>query len=90
VLLRTALVVATGHHERWDGEGYPGGLRAEAIPLNARIAAVADAFCAMTDERPWRPAMSPGHALATIEAARNTAYDPRVIAALREAACKRE
>jgi response regulator RpfG family c-di-GMP phosphodiesterase len=84
-LLRTALVVATGHHERWDGEGYPGGLRGEAIPLNARIVAVADAFCAMTGERPWRPAMSPGHALGTIEAARNTAYDPRVVAALREA-----
>lgn len=83
-LLRTALIVAVAHHERWDGEGYPGGLRAEAIPLNARIVAVADAFCAMTDERPWRPKMSPGHALAQIEGMRNTAYDPRVVAALRE------
>jgi putative two-component system response regulator len=83
-LLRTALVVASAHHERWDGEGYPGGLRAEAIPLNARIVAVADAFCAMTADRPWRPKMSPGHALAQIEGMRNTAYDPRVVAALRE------
>jgi putative two-component system response regulator len=83
-LLRMALVVASAHHERWDGEGYPGGLRAEAIPLNARIVAVADAFCAMTAERPWRAKMSPGHALAQIEGMRNTAYDPRVVAALRE------
>jgi putative two-component system response regulator len=83
-LLRTALIVATTHHERWDGAGYPGGLRGEAIPLNGRIVAVADAFCAMTNVRPWRAAMSPGHALATIEGARNTAYDPRVVTALRE------
>ena len=83
-LLRTALIVATTHHERWDGNGYPGGLRGEAIPLNGRIVAVADAFVAMTSVRPWRAAMSPGHALATIEGARNTAYDPRVVTALRE------
>ncbi len=83
-LLRIALAVATTHHERWDGAGYPGGLRGEAIPLNGRIAAVADAFCAMTSARPWRAAMSPGHALAAIESARNTAYDPRVVTALRE------
>lgn len=83
-LLRTALIVATTHHERWDGAGYPGGLRGEAIPLNGRIVAVADAFVAMTSLRAWRAAMSPGHALATIESARNTAYDPRVVTALRE------
>jgi putative two-component system response regulator len=83
-LLRTALVVATTHHERWDGAGYPGGLRGEAIPLSGRIVAVADAFVAMTSPRAWRAAMSPGHALAAIEGARNTAYDPRVVTALRE------
>jgi putative two-component system response regulator len=84
-VLRLALILAGGHHERWDGAGYPGGLRADAIPLLARIVAVADSYCALTAERPWRTAMSPGHALATIEGARGTAYDPRVVAALREA-----
>lgn len=84
-LLRTALVVATTHHERWDGAGYPGGLRGEAIPLSGRIVAVADAYSAMTDSRPWRAAMSPGHTLAAIESSRATAYDPRVVTALREA-----
>ncbi|HTW83502.1 MAG TPA: HD domain-containing phosphohydrolase [Candidatus Sulfotelmatobacter sp.] len=84
-LLRMALVLAGTHHERFDGAGYPGGLRAEAIPFVARIVAVADAYAAMTAPRPWRAAISPGHALAQIEGQRNTAYDPRVVAALREA-----
>ncbi|HEY6236368.1 MAG TPA: HD domain-containing phosphohydrolase, partial [Candidatus Elarobacter sp.] len=73
------------HHERWDGAGYPGGLRGEAIPFSGRIVAVADAYCAMTDARPWRAALSPGHALANIESSRATAYDPRVVEALRAA-----
>ncbi|HEY4442081.1 MAG TPA: HD domain-containing phosphohydrolase [Candidatus Elarobacter sp.] len=84
-LLRMAYTVASAHHERWDGAGYPAGLRGESIPLVARIVAVADAYSALTAARPWRAAMSPGHALATIESARGTAYDPRVVAALREA-----
>jgi putative two-component system response regulator len=84
-LLKMAMVLATTHHERYDGAGYPGGLRADAIPLVGRIVAVADAYCGMTAARPWRPATSPGHALAQIEGQRNTAYDPRVVAALREA-----
>lgn len=50
------------HHERWDGSGYPGGLRGEDIPLAARILALADAFDAMTSSRPYRPAMTPEQA----------------------------
>ncbi len=84
-LARTAQVVATTHHERYDGAGYPGGLRADAIPLVGRIVAVADAYCALTEGRPYRAAISPGHALAQIESQRNTAYDPRVVTALRDA-----
>ena len=84
-VLRLALVVATTHHERWDGGGYPGGLRGEAIPLNGRIVAVADTFCAVTADRAHRPALSPGHALNFMESQRNTAFDPRVVTALREA-----
>ncbi len=84
-LARTAQVVATTHHERYDGGGYPGGLRADAIPLVGRIVAVADAYSALTEGRPYRPALSPGHALGQIEAQRNTAYDPRIVGVLREA-----
>ena len=47
------------HHERWDGTGYPSGLRGEQIPLGARILSVADCFDAVTSERPYRPALSP-------------------------------
>lgn len=81
---RTAQVVATTHHERYDGAGYPGGLRADAIPLLGRIVAVADAYAALTEGRPYRAALSPGHALAQLEGQRGTAYDPRVIGALRD------
>jgi putative two-component system response regulator len=83
-LLRMAHNIAITHHERWDGAGYPAGLAADAIPLLGRIVAVADGFCALTAERPWRPAISPGHALAHIEGQRSTAYDPRVVTALRD------
>ncbi len=81
---RTAQVVATTHHERYDGAGYPGGLRADAIPLTGRIAAVADAYCALTEGRPYRAALSPGHTLTHLESQRGTAYDPRIVAALRD------
>src|SRR4051812_26971720 len=55
-LLETAAVIACSHHERWDGHGYPRGLAGEAIPLPARIAAVADTFDALITSRPYRPA----------------------------------
>jgi putative two-component system response regulator len=79
-----AQIVATTHHERYDGAGYPGGLRADAIPLVSRIVAVADAYAALTEGRPYRAALSPGHALAQLEGQRGTAYDPRVVGALRD------
>jgi two-component system response regulator RpfG len=51
-------VIALRHHERWDGSGYPGGLRGDAIPLAARIVALADVFDALLSERPYKPAWS--------------------------------
>ncbi len=57
-VLRMAQRIALSHHERWDGGGFPQGLRGEAIPLEARIVAVADAFDAMNADRPYRPALS--------------------------------
>jgi HD-GYP domain-containing protein (c-di-GMP phosphodiesterase class II) len=54
------LAIVRSHHERWDGEGYPDGLEAEQIPLGARIVAVADAFTAMVEPRPYRKPLG-GH-----------------------------
>ena len=55
--------VVRAHHERWDGTGYPDQLAGEDIPLGARILAVADAFVAMTSERPYRAALRPAEAM---------------------------
>jgi HD-GYP domain-containing protein (c-di-GMP phosphodiesterase class II) len=64
------------HHERWDGGGYPEGLLGEAIPVEARILAVADAFCAMTADRPYRAALSLDEACAELERCAATQFDP--------------
>jgi diguanylate cyclase (GGDEF)-like protein len=66
------------HHERWDGKGYVEGLAGEAIPLVARILAVADAFSAITTTRPYRKSMSAEEALARIEEAAGTQLDPEL------------
>ncbi len=66
------------HHERYDGVGYPDGLRGEQIPLGARILSVADAFDAMTSERPYRSAMSDVAACAEIERCKGTQFAPEV------------
>jgi diguanylate cyclase (GGDEF)-like protein len=68
-------------HERWDGTGYPDGLAGEAIPLGARIVAVADAFDAMTSGRPYRAAISHEQALAELHRCAGTQFDPTVVAA---------
>jgi putative nucleotidyltransferase with HDIG domain len=69
------------HHERFDGSGYPDGLVGDAIPLDARIIAVADAFDAMTSERPYRPSLSGADALAELRRASNTHFDPAIVEA---------
>lgn len=66
------------HHERWDGSGYPQGLRGEEIPLSARIFAVADAFDALTSDRPYRKALSIEQALEEIERCAGTYFDPQI------------
>jgi len=70
------------HHERWDGAGYPEGLAGEQIPLGARIIFVADAFEAITAERPYRPAQDPEAAMAELWENAGTQFDPDVVAAL--------
>jgi HD-GYP domain-containing protein (c-di-GMP phosphodiesterase class II) len=69
-------------HERWDGRGYPDGLSAEQIPLEARIVFVCDAYNAMTTDRPYRAAMSREAALAELSKNAGTQFDSRVVAAL--------
>ena len=64
------------HHERWDGDGYPFGLVGEETPLSARLMAVADAFSAMTMDRPYRKGMDPHKALAILEQGAGTQWDP--------------
>lgn len=73
--------IALSHHERWDGAGYPNGLRGEAIPLSARIVAVADVFDALTHERPYRAAWPLGRVMEEIRAQRGHHFDPAVVAA---------
>ncbi|MDI3280036.1 MAG: HD-GYP domain-containing protein [Bacillota bacterium] len=67
------------HHERYDGRGYPAGLKGEAIPLFARIITVADAYDAMTSARIYRPALSPEAALRELENCSGTQFDPRFV-----------
>ncbi len=72
------------HHERWDGEGYPFALCGLGIPLVARIMAVADAYSAMTTDRPYRKGMNPARALAILERGAGTQWDPACVLAFTE------
>jgi HD-GYP domain-containing protein (c-di-GMP phosphodiesterase class II) len=69
-------------HERWDGAGYPDGLRGERIPLAARIIAACDSYDAIVTDRPYRPARSSEEACAELQRVAGTQLDPRVVAAL--------
>lgn len=80
-LLTPALDVVGGHHERYDGSGYPHGLMGESIPLTARIFAVVDALDAMTHDRPYRPARPLEEALDVLRENAGKQFDPRVVEA---------
>ena len=80
--LKGAAEIVRCHHEHYDGSGYPGGLRAEEIPRGARVFAVADAFDAITSDRPYRDARSHEVAVEEIVANSGTQFDPQVVAAL--------
>jgi HD-GYP domain-containing protein (c-di-GMP phosphodiesterase class II) len=79
--LAGAVEIVASHHERWDGGGYPRGLRGADIPLPARIFSVADSFDAMTSDRPYRAAMPLERALEEIRAGGGSQFDPDVAAA---------
>ena len=71
--------IVRGHHENWDGSGYPDGLQGNAIPLGARILSVVDCYDALTSKRPYRPAMETHEALALVQDRRGTMYDPEIV-----------
>ena len=78
-LLQTAWMIALCHHEKWDGSGYPAGLKGEEIPLMARIAALADVFDALTTVRPYKRAWSVEEAVSFIESQAGSHFDPALI-----------
>ena len=77
--LKPVLPIILHHHEQWDGTGYPSGLKKEQIPLGARIIAVVDAFEAMVQGRPYRPAVSVHRAIELLQENRGTQFDPRIV-----------
>jgi HD-GYP domain-containing protein (c-di-GMP phosphodiesterase class II) len=82
--LAPALDIPYCHHEKWDGSGYPRGLKGEQIPFPARIFAVVDVWDALTSDRPYRPALSRAQALQYIREQAGKHFDPRIVAAFTE------
>ncbi len=80
-VLQPAIDAVRSHHERWDGSGYPDGLKGKEIPILARIIAVVDSFDAMTVDRPYRRALLPQEARQQIEEGAGRAFDPQVVQA---------
>lgn len=79
ILLDEERKIIQCHHERWDGRGYPQGLKGKEIPFLARMMAVVDAFDAMTSDRTYRPAMSKDQAIAELIANKKTQFDPDIV-----------
>jgi putative two-component system response regulator len=77
--LKHAEIFAGTHHEKWDGTGYPQGLKEEAIPLQGRIMAIADVYDALTSERPYKKAFSHEESVKIIQEGRGTQFDPIMV-----------
>src|SRR5438046_7807507 len=71
--------IVRSHHEKWDGTGYPDGLKREAIPIGARILSAVDCFDALASERPYGTPMTPPEARNNHSAANGRSFDPRVV-----------
>jgi len=78
-LIRMGESIAQNHHEKWDGSGYPNGLKGIEIPIASRIAAIADVFDALTSKRPYKEAFSVEMSLAIILEGRGSHFDPDVV-----------
>jgi HD-GYP domain-containing protein (c-di-GMP phosphodiesterase class II) len=88
--MKPILPIVRHHHERWDGTGYPDRLAGVAIPLGARIVAVCDAYRAMSEDRPYRNALSEEDARRELEAGAGNQFDPDCVAALLRALDRRD
>jgi putative two-component system response regulator len=71
--------IALSHHEKWDGSGYPNGLKGTAIPISGRIAAIADVFDALTSKRPYKEPISVERSLVIIKSWREIYFDPEIV-----------
>lgn len=80
-LLRLAETIALTHHEKWNGQGYPAGLKGDEIPLSGRIVAVCDVFDALTSERPYKKAWEVDRALEVLRSDSGTHFDPACVQA---------
>lgn len=78
-LLQASEVIALTHHEKWDGSGYPRGLKEEQIPLSGRIVALADVFDALTSKRCYKPAFSLEQSLDIVKAGTGSHFDPKIV-----------
>lgn len=78
-ILRTAAMIAMSHHEKWDGSGYPSGLKGEGIPIEGRICAVADVFDALSTRRPYKPAFEWERCCEILEQGSGNHFDPAVV-----------
>jgi len=78
-ILQTAEIIASTHHERWDGSGYPNGLKGDEIPIIGRICAVADVFDALTTYRPYKEEVPVEEALSLIVDAGGQLFDPELV-----------
>lgn len=83
---REVAPIVRGHHERWDGTGYPDGLRGDEIPIGARVIAIVDAYDAMTTDRPYRAALSEAEAIKRLQDGSGTQFDPALLSAFLELA----
>lgn len=87
-LIRTAELIAQSHHEKWDGTGYPNGISGAAIPIEARIVALADVFDALCSERPYKRAWPIDEAYAEILRCSGTHFDPACVASFQSRWCE--
>ena len=77
-MLKVAAEIAGGHHERWDGDGYPNGLRGEEIPVSARIVAIVDVYDALVHSRVYKSAFEEHVALDMMRELAGTQFDPEL------------
>ncbi len=78
-VIQCAAEIALSHHECWDGSGYPHGLAGNAIPLDARIVAVADVYDALLSQRAYKPAWTEDRVISTLQEMRGTKFDPEIL-----------